>query len=103
MKLASNEITVDTNILAGDIGELETALSNARKQLEDMFMQITELDAMWDGLANEEFKKQFGNDYENSKNLCNIVQSLISCMEFAKEQYNLCENEVNNIVSSIRI
>lgn len=101
--MVSQEIAVNTSTLAGDINELRTALGNARKQLEDMFTQVTELDAMWDGPANEEFKKQFGVDYENSKSLCETVDSLISCMEYAKEQYNLCENEVANIVASISI
>ena len=101
--MASQEIAVNTSTLAGDIGELRTALGNAKKQLEDMFAQVTELDAMWDGPANEEFRKQFGADYENSKNLCKTVESLIACMEYAKEQYNLCENAVNGIVASISI
>ncbi len=101
--MAGQEITINTSILAGDISELKSALTNARKHLENMFAQINELDAMWDGPANEEFKKQFGIDYENTKSLCETVESLISCMEYAKEQYDLCENEVNNIVSSISI
>ena len=101
--MAINEITIDTATLAGDISDLEDALNNARKQLEDMFTQVAELDSMWDGPANEAFKKQFGVDYENSKSLCDTVQSLISCMEFAREQYNLCDNEVNSIVASIKI
>lgn len=101
--MAGKEIAVDTSTLAGDISELRTTLSAARAQLNDMFNQVAELDAMWDGPANEEFKKQFGIDYENAKNLCATVESLLGCMEFARDQYNLCENEVNGIVSAIRI
>lgn len=97
------EITVDTVTLSGDIEELQNSLSGIRRQLNEMFEQVAELDAMWDGPANAEFNRQFTNDYENSKELCNTVESIIQCMQYAREQYNLCENEVNGIVASINI
>lgn len=101
--MASQEITVNTNTLAGDIDTLRATLQVARKQLEDMFSRVAELDTMWDGPSNEAFNTQFRIDYENSKNLCDTVEAIIECMEFAKNQYNTCENEVNSIVSSISI
>lgn len=101
--MAGREITVNTSTLTGDISELRTTLSAAKTQLDDMFNQVAELDTMWDGPANQEFNRQFGNDYENAKNLCATIESLIACMEFAREQYSLCESEVNSIVSAIVI
>ena len=97
------EITIDTSILATDIGELRERLEAARNQLKDMFAQITELDAMWDGPANEEFKKQFGIDYENANEMCNTVEKLIESMEFAKAEYDKCDAEVSDIVAAITI
>lgn len=101
--MSVKEIAVNTSTLAGDIGELRETLSNAKAQLEDMFNQVKELDTMWDGPANIEFNQQFSNDYENAKNICATIESLIECMEFAKNEYNSCENEVNSIVSAISI
>lgn len=101
--MANQEIAVNTDTLASDIAELNGALETARKVLNDMFTQIQELDAMWDGPANDEFNRQFANDHENAKGMCATVQSLIECMEYAKEQYNSCENQVNGIVSAINI
>lgn len=101
--MAVKEIAVDTSTLFGDIQELRAALSAVRSQLSDMFGQITELDAMWDGPANAEFNRQFRIDHENAENMCKMVESLIECMEYAKDQYNSCENEVNSNVASIQI
>lgn len=101
--MAFKEIAVNTSTLASDISELQTTLASAKAQLDDMFNQVVELDAMWDGPANEEFNRQFGNDYENAKNLCKTIESLIECMKFARDQYNICENEINDIVSAITI
>lgn len=97
------EIEINTGVLATDIGRLREALGKARKQLENMFTDIQELDAMWDGPANEEFRKQFTNDYANSKELCNTVDSIIECMQYAREQYEVCENEVGDIINRITI
>ena len=101
--MSNQEIAINTSTLRGDINELKQSLATARKQMESMFDQVAELDTMWDGPANAEFNNQFRNDYENMKNLCKTVESLIECMEFARDQYNLCENEVSGIVDSISI
>ncbi len=97
------DITVNTAALVGDIDKLRGALSSARSQLEEMFGQVTELDAMWDGPANLEFNRQFGNDYENAKKLCAAAESLLACMEYARDQYNQCENEVSSVVAAIAL
>ena len=97
------EIAINTSTLNGDIGELRTALENARRQLHSMFEQVAELDMMWDGPANEEFKRQFGNDYEYARKMCNTVESLIASMEYARGQYDTCEDVVCGIVSAISV
>lgn len=101
--MAGREITVDTLILGGDIEELRTTLSRVRAQLDSMFGEVAELDRMWDGPANAVFNKQFSGDYANAKNMCSAIESLIGCMEYARDQYNSCENDVNGIVSAIKI
>jgi uncharacterized protein YukE len=101
--MAIKEIAIDTSTLNTDIGELQTALDSAKMQLEDMYTQMTELDTMWDGPANEEFNIQFKLDYTNTKSLFETIASLIECMEYARDQYNSCENEVGSLVNSIRI
>lgn len=101
--MANKEIAINTSTLAGDIGELRTILGNTRNQMKEMFNQVAELDTMWDGPANEAFRRQFNNDYENTKHLCNEIESLLVFMEKAREQYDICENTVNGIVSAISI
>ncbi len=101
--MANQEISINTDSLAVDIEELNRTLAMARNMLGSMFTEIQELDTMWDGLANEVFNRQFANDYENARGLCTTVQSLVECMQYAREQYSNCENQVNGIVSAIRI
>ena len=58
---------------------------------------------MWDGPANDEFRRQFDNDHENAEELCKTVDSIIKCMQYAREQYDLCENDVNTLIAAINI
>ncbi len=97
------EITVDTAILAADVNELQEALAIVEDRLKKMFDHVTELDTMWDGPANEEFNRQFADDHENSREMCKTVQSIIDNMQYAREQYDICENEVNSIISAIGV
>lgn len=101
--MAVREIAVNTSTLANDIRELGTTLSAVRAQMNQMFNQIAELDTMWDGPANAEFNKQFARDRQNTENMCKTVDSLITCMGYARDQYNSCESEVNSVIGSIRI
>lgn len=96
-------IAVDTVTLNSDIGELQIALKGARQQLDDVFNQIAQLDTMWEGPANKEFNIQFSNDYDNTKSMLDTIASLIECMEYARNHYNICEDEVDSLVKSIRI
>lgn len=97
------EIAVNTLTLMGDITQMRTALAGVRAQMAGVFEEMAELDAMWDGPANEALRKQFERDYEDMRSLGNAVESLLSSMEKARSQYDACENEINGIVSAMAI
>jgi WXG100 family type VII secretion target len=97
------EIAVNTSTLASDIETLQEQLDMVKKDINDMYGAVQTLDSMWDGPANEAFKTQFRQDYKDMQELCKTVQQIIKCMKYAKKEYNVCENEVNDIVASIQI
>lgn len=99
--MAAKEIEIETNTLARDIGELTDELETARGFIRTMAEDMTELDSMWDGPANEAFMAQFGMDVQYAEELCNMVQKLSECMDYAKKQYDICEAEVSSLISSI--
>lgn len=99
--MANREIEIETNTLASDIGELTSELEVAKSCIQTMITDMTELDAMWDGPANQVFMMQFNNDTQYAEEICNMVKKLIECMEYAKKQYDYCESEVSSLISSI--
>ena len=44
---------------------------------------------------------QFGQDVQYAQELCNMVQKLTECMEYAKKQYDICDGEVSALIASI--
>lgn len=99
--MANKEIEIETNTLASDINELTSELEVAKKYIQTMASDMTELDAMWDGPANEVFMMQFDHDVQYAEEICGMLKNLIGCMEFAKKQYDSCESEVRSLIASI--
>lgn len=99
--MAVKEIEIETNTLEKDIRELTGELESARKFIQTMTEDMAELDSMWDGPANEAFMAQFGQDVQYAQELCNMIQKLAECMEYAKKQYDICDGEVSSLIASI--
>ena len=97
------EISINTSTLSGDIDKLQQQLNIIRNDLSKMYQAVHTLDTMWDGPANAAFNMQFNKDKNDMTELCNTVQRIIDCMEYAKKEYNSCEGEVSGIIDSIAI
>lgn len=97
------EITINTSTLSRDIELLQQQLNIVKSDLNKMYNAVHVLDSMWDGPANQAFTNQFNCDHNDMLDLCNTIQKIINCMEYAKKEYNSCEADVSNIVASISI
>lgn len=101
--MAGGFIEVDTQLLQRDENSLNEKLGVVRKSLERVYGQMEELDAMWDGPANEAFRQQFAQDREQFEAICKEVQELINSVGHACKEYNRCEAQVKAAVSAISI
>lgn len=101
--MAIINIETDTSALARDAGSLDSKTARIEREAEGMFTAVRELDAMWDGPANETFVKMFRQDYETLRELCRALHTLAGCMSQAGRTYEVRENEVGGVVSAIRI
>lgn len=98
---ATKEIGVDTAVLIANIRELQSKLAASRSQLSKMTTSVNELSTMWQGKAQTEFVKQFSEDVEMTEDMFATVESIIESMEFAKNEYDLCESEIGELVATI--
>lgn len=96
-------IEVETPSLEGGVNELKTALDNMKKHVTEVYEGVQELDAMWDGPANEAFVKQFTDDYNACMELYEELAELVECMRYAREEYDRCEQSVGSLIDGITI
>lgn len=96
-------IEVNINTLHGDIETLNTTLRNINQDMTKMFESVEQLDAMWTGIANETFVKQFEHDKGIFEEISNAVKGVIESMENAEELYRKCEQNVSSEIDDITI
>ena len=101
--MASNYIRVNTGALRNDANELAEMAEQARRQLKDMYDHIIALDRMWDGPANETFVQQYTGDYELLNSICDSVKAFSNDLKDAAQEYDKCEDSVENAVRAIRV
>lgn len=99
----SDYIEVDIATLEQDVRELEETLALVRNDMQVMFQTVSELDAMWDGPANEAFNRQFAADRNMFEELCDSVDDIIDSMENAKNAYRRCEAAVKEEIDRIQV
>lgn len=101
--MAEDLIEISTTTLDKNIAEISVDLKGVRSDLKGMFDSILQLDAMWDGPANDAFNKQYRIDHEALNAICGAVDHLIDCMEFASGEYNKCESSIGASIAAIRV
>ena len=101
--MAIREMAISTDNLARDIERLRNMLSELRRNKEKMVEEIEELNTMWKGPANDMFVKQFQSDCTYFDRLCKTIEEMIQAMEYARTEYEKCDNQVNGLVRAIRI
>lgn len=101
--MAAVMLAVDSMALERDIAQMTFTYRQINAELEGMYEAVRALDAMCDGPANQAFRLQFRNDYENMMSICQTVQDLIRCMENAKHHYLAGGTQVESVVDQIPI
>ncbi len=96
-------IEINIAALKTDIGDMETELQGLRDEMKLAFESVTELDAMWNGPANDAFNRAFQEDNKSMEEMCRIIESLIGYMENARTEYTNCEAAVSAEIDAIRI
>lgn len=97
------KLKVDTRKLVGNVEELTNIISGLEADLDEMYAAIDKLDGMWDGPANEVFKKAFDADAQYMLNVVDNLVDLTDCISYAENEYEKANGTVYEIVSSIKI
>ena len=101
--MAITEIEVNTGSLSGDIGQLESTVSQLEREIRTMAGVVESLNATWDGPAKKMFESQFQKDRGICDEMCKLLREMIDSLKFARGEYDKSEQRVDAIVRSVRV
>ena len=84
------------NTIANDI---ENKINDWTDAVQKFYKLKDEMDAMWDGTANDTFNNMFAEDAPKFNNLAKLMQEYSTAIKTAANKYIQGEEEVKGIVS----
>ena len=99
----ANIIKINTSSLGTDISRIEQNGNAIKSAKDDINDSINSLSAMWEGPAHDRFMSQFTKNYEEMNELCEMLDELLKNLDYAKKEYESCEDKVGDIVRAIQI
>lgn len=101
--MAGRMIEVDTNILRSDILTIEEEISSINSGADRLGQALRELESMWDGNAKQAFSAAVNDDIRRLRELSKAIRDFTEKTSEVRREYDMCENEVSQMISSIRV
>lgn len=96
-------IEISTPWLDNDITRMQEQLDNLVAAKNQVYRRLESLNSMWEGAAQYIFINQTRIDETVLQGLVNNLNNLIECMQYAKSEYERCNDEVNSKIAGIRL
>lgn len=96
-------IEISTPWLDNDITRMQEQLDNLVAAKNQVYRRLESLNSMWEGAAQYIFINQTRIDETVLQGLVNNLNNLIECMQYAKNEYEKCNDEVNSKIAGIRL
>ncbi len=101
--MSNNLVSVNTERLAFDTSDINSKLTDTKREIKTIYENVQTLNGMWDGPANDEFAKQFESDYLNITKVFHNIDRFVKHLEECHRKYAGCENRVDELVNEISI
>ena len=88
----ASEIQVTTSELRTKAGTLRLLNQYLQQEIHNLSNTEAELNAMWDGEANEAFHKQFDSDIQKMNKFKTGIDKYVQAMETIAAQYESAES-----------
>lgn len=99
----ANRISVHFQSLDNDKRATAESVQAMKRQVNGLYNDLLELNAMWEGPANAAFTAQFEKDRADMEALCAELEQFTRDLEYASTEYKKCESQVSSIVAAIRV
>ena len=101
--MAGKIIEVNTDSLRSDVSAIEEELSAINSGTDRLAQALRELEGMWDGNAKQAFSAAVNDDIRRLRELAKAMGHFTEKTSEVRQEYDRCENEVAQIISSIRV
>lgn len=95
------EVNIDT--LKSDITKLNSCKSTLQNRLAALSGGMSSLNDCWEGSAKQAYMTQYQADEDTLRDILTALDEFIQTLEYAREEYQTCENAVYSAVRSISI
>ena len=96
-------IEISTGHLGSDIRAISSQVDDLNAAKEQAMACLNNLNAMWEGAAHDAFVQQCAMDQIMMNNLISKLRNLVECLEYAKSEYEQCNEDVLDKIASIRL
>ena len=94
------EIRVNTDNMRSTATVFQEKINDWNSLVQQLWSLMEELDAMWDGNANEAFNALVTEDKPKFERLAQMMETYKTAIDTAASKYDSGEAEVKNIVST---
>lgn len=94
------EIKVTTEGMRGAANDFSAKMSEWESMVNQIWSLLAELDAMWDGEANEAFNALIAEDKPKFERLYAMMETYKDAIATAAQKYEEGEAEIKNIVTT---
>ena len=94
------EIRVNTDNMRSTATVFQEKINDWNSLVQQLWSLMEELDAMWDGDANEAFNALVTEDKPKFERLAQMMETYNTAIDTAASKYDSGEAEVKNIVST---
>ena len=94
------EIRVNTDNMLSTATVFQEKINDWNSLVQQLWSLMEELDAMWDGDANEAFNALVTEDKPKFERLAQMMETYKTAIDTAASKYDSGEAEVKNIVST---
>lgn len=101
--MAGKIIEVDTAALKSDVSDIEEQLQAIRKGAGQLEQVLHQLESMWEGNAKLAFSAAVNDDLQKLEDLTTALEKYTEQTSGIRQEYEVCESEVSQLISSIRV
>lgn len=89
---------VETEVMFNEVNNLDNLIGEWNNCVQTIDRYKVELDAMWDGLANDQFNARWVDDLNRYNKLASVLEEYRRAVKHAAEQYEQYEADIAAIV-----